>query len=541
MAVQQSTPNKADAPSAPTAPPMEQAFSGVQDAPGGRLQFVNLLGLFTAGSGVTPEIEAYLKIITTHVKSQLPQIELTQLAEPMATQAFHVVGKNGDRYAYLILFTDALGSRPPQNIPMSRNIPMAYAALQQVYPNCHLMGAVLIGNHELGRARQMANVILGALLPQVNAMVHTTSAAILSGAGEFSIDLSLDAARNFENSHSPHEVRPAADIGFTLGLKQNRNRQLHGGMYGANQDMPEQAQAFMSVTAKVEINGPQRNPATGGPQYLPMIRVTSITSDLPLLGSAILGLVIAADFFVNQRFWQHAFMKFDPGSPNLGHLFPNPDPKKQNEPYRVTNQMELDSLVNLYFSQPLLVLDVQDGHDRLAGLSAFLDQNAGRQTVLQEVGRFFGVEPPMNQTVVSAALPRFEGYYGDTSGRLIDTRTITCLDQMAKQGVLDHTTQQVLLGQDTNPMRRAEVIASLTTNYVSIYETFLAAIDGQFMGWVAQAVKHAGMRINDPSGRSGFVQMPASFISATNYANFQSVVTPTAGGMGYSRPWTMYG
>lgn len=524
------------APRADTSYTQDQTYIPPVESAPGRLGLINLMNRFNTGTGVTPEIEAYLKTIITQVKLVVPRVELVQLAEPVATQAFVVTGHDSQRYAYLILFPDAIGARLAQNMPMSRYITRAHAALLQQFPNCHMVSAVLIGNQDLGRARQMSTDIIGAFLPLVSADVANKNASILTAAGEFAIDFNIEAARAFENKRSPHEVRPAADLGFTIALRDNRSRYT-GSSY---QDLSEAPDALMAVTAKVEINGPQRDMATNVMRYVPMVRITSITSDLPLIGSVLLGLVIAADYFITKRRWQMAFNRFERGAPNLGNLFPNPENTKKGEFYTVSNQMELDNLITNQFTQPLLVLDVMEGRSRIAGLSAFLDQEHGRETLLQSAARFFVTESVPNMNVVSAMIPRFEGYYGDAAGRLLDTRSITYLEQVAKQGVLDHNTMQVLLGQDTNPIRRAEVIAALTQNFVSYNEVYLAALNGQFMSWISQAVTRAGMRIIDPMGLSGFVQMPTTFLSATDYSNFQSVAAMQTGGYN-ARPGMLYG
>ena len=525
MAIHSSTGTQTakDAPS-PTAT-VQPDFSNtttVENAPA-RNSFMGLLNQFNAGAGVTPEIEKYLKDITEVVKRSIPGVQLVQLPEPLATHAFIAADKNGQRHAYIILFADAIGVRPTGNQPISRYIQQAFGSLVTQYPGTKMVNAPIIFNYDMSRSRQMANAIIGALLPQVNEQIGQTAIPVLSAAGEFAIDLNLDMARQFENTHSPHEVRPAADIGFTLALRRPSRNQQQG--FGQQQHDNDQQVPFMAVTAKVDIIGPQRDIQSNSVRYVPVIRITSITSQLPLIGAAFLGLVVAADYFITKRVWMNAFRRFDKGAPNLGNLLPNPDPKKANELWFITNQMEMDAVVMQQFSQPYLMLDVQEGRDRLPGLYAFADDGTGRQTLLHSAGSFFGMEPPSNMLISAQAATTYEGYYGDPSGRLIDSRNITYLDQVAKTGVLDSNITQALMNYDINPLRRADIVASITQNFVSVHETKLAVLDSQFMSWVASAVKNANMRIHDPNGISGLVQLTSAFSSFTNYTGFSGVTS----------------
>jgi hypothetical protein len=356
--------------------------------------------------------------------------------------------------------------------------------------------------------------------------VGGTGVPVLSAAGEFAIDLSLDAAKSFESMHSPHEVRPAADLGFTMALRNPRPRNQGG--YGFNQEVDTQM-PFMSVTAKVEIIGPQRDPRSNALRYVPIIRTTSMSSELPILGSAFLGLVGAADYWITKGLWKNAFRRFDKNAPNLGHLFPNPDQSKANELWTISNNMELETVISQQFTDPYLVLDVQEGHDRLPGLASFADPVNGRANLMRAASQFFGSEPPAGLSVCAPLATTYEGFYGDPTGRLLDSRNITYLDQVARQGVLDSTTMSALTNYDSDPMRRANVISALTQSFVPAYETTLVMLDGQFMAWVASALKVAGMKIADPQGVSGYVQLTSGFGNFANYAGFGGVATSPGG------------
>ena len=516
------------APNAPQAQVSAPDYSTVESAPG-RLGFKSLLAQFSAGAGVTPEIEKYLTAVKDAVVKNIKNVEMISLPEPTATHAFITRTPGGERYAFVLIFTDVIGTRPAPNQPMSVYITSAFDALRAQVPNAHMLNAVLVTNNDLNRSRQMAQDIVGAFLPQVDPTISSASVHALAQAGEFVISLNLADAQTFENLHSPHEVRPAANLGFTIALRGNRNRNAYG------QEAPDTSLPFMAVTAMVEINGPQADPVTNTMRYIPMVRITSITSEFPVLGATFLGLAIAADYFVAKRLWKKVFSNFGKGAPNLGNLFPNPDPKKTGEMYFVTSQTELDTLVNQQFVSPMLCLDVQEGHSRLTGLTAFTDPDAGRVNILKTASTFFGTEAPHNLTVSGLIATLFEGYYGDSNGRQLDSRGITYLEQAAKHGVLAPNVAFGLLNYDLNPVKRAELVAQQTQGFVPAYATYVVAISSHFMNWVASAVKNSGVRIADPVGYGGVAQIPVAMGDYTNYSNFTGVAMSIGAG-GYYGP-----
>ena len=117
---------------APSAPQAAAApapdFSTVETAPG-RLGFKSVLAQFSSGAGVTPEIEKYLKSVFEMVSKSIKNVTMVQLPEPTATHAFITTTTGGDKYAFVIIFTDAIGSILGPNLPKSLFIPPAFEAL----------------------------------------------------------------------------------------------------------------------------------------------------------------------------------------------------------------------------------------------------------------------------------------------------------------------------------------------------------------------------------------------------------------------------
>ena len=508
------------------------AQAQVDNAPrSGNTTLKGLINLFNSGAGVTPEIELYLKNVKAAMASTLTNVEMIQLAEPQAAHAFLATSPAGEKYAYIIIFTDAIGAQPMMNYPKSRYIAQAYAALRQVFEKAHLLNAVLIGSADLQRSRQLANTIVGTMLPAINPMVSATPISAFATSGEFIIDFNVESARNFESSHSPHDVRPRADLGFTLALadrSRNNNNHRQNGYPG---DMGNPPMPTIGVTAFIDVIGPQLDPTTNTQKFYPVVRITSITSQIPLSGVVLLAMATAADYFISKMMWINPYSRFDKNSPNLGNLFPNPESKKANELYSLTNRSDLMGFALQHFFKPTLCVDVQEGHARIPILAEFSNGAAGVQNILQAAQNFFGVAPPNTLAVSAYGSTTFEGHYGDTQGRLLDTRNITYLDQVAKYGSLETATTAALLKYE-NPASRAEVVSAQAPGFVSMYETMIIALDSQFMNWIAGAMQQANLRIIDPSGAAGYTQTPAAFSSFGNYANFVGVSTPQSGGFG---------
>lgn len=509
---------------------------GFQSAPGvgtGGMGIVDIVKYF-GRTAVSPAIKEYLTTVDEGLKAAqlgIKEIRRVELSEPSGAQAYIATGEGGEKYAAIILFSDALSMTQVDYTPYSMFVIPALKSLGDLEGQVTLVSSYVLMNEDLTRASEMTGSLIMDLVPYVRKDLIEVNVQNLAQPGiEYIVDASVENAKMFENQVSPQSVRPRADIGFTVTMRlpQNRNMQI------GNQQLMSDQRPFMAVGAYVDVIGPFIDPTTGASKYQPLIRVTFIESLMPIFGSIALALPLILEYFVRQGLWKRPFMKFAAGTPNLGQL--TPDPVKADKLWFAPGITEMEAFLPMHTMPPMLCLDVVEGRHRISDLFMFQDPHY-HPRIVDECMKFFNAPiPRFTGAVCKVANVDYIGAYGQRGGRMSDTRDVTYLDEVAKSGSLDEVTKKSLLNYMPRPQDRASVVSRLCNGFTSLYQCSTVLISAEFVSWIAACVPYSNIRIVDPNGYANSLPMASFDPSFVNYGAYHSVMSqqyrPFAGATG---------
>jgi len=489
---------------------------------------LNMLGV---GQTLGVEIEKYIEAIKASFQKDagghsIGQITVRRLAEPTGAHAFI----SGD--AVIILMFDAMLPHDMQNFtPSSDYGSLAFKSLEQEFGKTKkLLHVVLVQPEDYPLALQMANWL------QLNLAVATNTAnsadsnlSVLNGL-QFSIDPSVETARNFIQQNSPHAVQERIDLGFTIYAKTPRQ----------DNNMPrlsiEESRPIAAVGAYVEIWLPENQAyTTGTPKYAATVHITNITALLPIPGILPMCMAIAADQFIQQGRWLQPFMSFQKGKANLGNLSPDPqDPKKL---WFAPTPDALYKWVgaNMY-TRPCLAVDVAEGRCRVPALANYGDYKYSG-AVYDQIGAFFG-NLPMNRNAppFTVMAQTFCGQYGDqrAPGHLVDSRDLDYIKLLA-DGSQDQSAR-LLLQYSSDPALRARVMSERTSGtFKSLYRTRISIITPDVLTLIASEIK-SKVAIDGSSQNNQILYTPWLTDTMASYqnANFGTTAPVSQSGRTYA-------
>ncbi len=516
------------APEAPTGGQTSQfgddRFSmGVETAPGAAVNMgaFGLIGLFNQPS-VSPKIEAYLKEVTEEITNigsfkEGVSIRRVMLQNPASAQAYVATDAQGNKYASIILFADSMTPLVQNNMPSSMYKEVAAQALNAAEPGVHIANLYVIIESDVVRSKQMARCLIRDLLPLVHSGVRDMQLHNLKADAEYIIDSSVDSARVFENRHSPHDVRPRIDMGFTISIRKPRS----GNQFNMpGPDMSEN-QTIMSVGAFVDVLGPYIDSVTGIQKFQPVIRISDITSLLPLAGAALLALTAATQHFISEQGWKRPFSKFGKGTPNLGNLITE---EGGDKPWHIPDPVVMERFIQSRMYPPLMAVDVVTGRSRVPAMFLF-DSLTGYTRLSDESAKFFN-QPleRMNSPICTTINRDYIGAYGQAGGVMKDTRDVTYLDVMATAGSLDPNTQSKLMNYVVGePAARAAVVSAVTGGFTSLFEVSIVMINAEYLVWISKAVQTTGLRLLDPNAQTNIVPLASFNPQYGNFNGFTSI------------------
>ncbi len=515
--------------SAPEAPTGQSQFGddrfsmGVETAPGSAVSMnaFGYIGLFNQPS-VSPKIEAYLKEVTeeiTNIGSFKDGVSIRRvpLQNPPSAQAYVATDAQGNKYASIILFAESMTPLVQNNQPASMYKEVAANALHAAEPNVHIANLYVMLEADVARSKQMARALIRDLLPLVHSGIRDMQLADLKDNAEYIIDSSADSARSFENRHSPHDVRPRGDMGFTISIRKPRS----GNQYSMpGPDMSEN-QTIMSVLAFVDVLGPYIDSASGIQKFQPVIRISDITSLLPLAGAALLALTAATQHFISEQGWKRQFNKFGKGTPNLGNLITE---ENSDKPFHIPDPVVMERFIQSRMYPPLMAVDVITGRSRVPAMFLF-DSLTGYTRLADESAKFFGAPlDRMNSPICTTINRDYIGAYGQVGGVLKDTRDVTYLDVTATQGSLDPNTQSKLMNYVVGePGARAAAVSAVTNGFQSLYENSIVLINSEYLVWISKAVQNIGLRLLDPNAQTNIVPLASFSPQYGNFNGFNSI------------------
>lgn len=436
--------------------------------------WLNQLG---SGQALGPDIEKYIESLKSFLpKEHTPAMTIKRLAEPQGAHAV-VCGKN----AFILLF-DQLLSRDTQNfvLPSSDRGAEAYNSLKRELPGTTLLNFIVIQPEDYTRVQQAAQH-MSVFLSVSSSAINNTNISLLSN-NEFYIDLNVDSTKAFIEARNLHTVQPRIDIGFTLYAKSNRR-----GQQPMSIEEPSRPIAALGAYVDIWETGGNIGIGFGGPsKYQATIRITNITSEIPLSGMVPLMMTIAANQFIDKGRWAVPFTSFQKGKPNLGNLSVDPDDK--NRLWEAKTMDDVNRWVNAnMLGRPILGIDVAEGQARIPGVADYQNTDTpGR--VYDQITTFFG-NTPLDRSTGPFKIhgETFVGCYGDTRGTLLDSRTIDYLSLVA-QGTVDPSAR-MLLQHRQDPTVRARFIYDTTRgSFRSINRTSVSILNAQLLATLAQSI-----------------------------------------------------
>lgn len=539
-------------------------FTAITNAPGSGYSG-NLTGLFGMfnGTGLTETYTKFLKNVTDSARSSLPSIEWVEVVQPGGTVLFKATDSKGTKYGYIMVLADLQQAPSQYGFPKSDGITKAMVAIKNnpTLSDINIVGSILLTSADLERIGGITSAILSALVPrcisEIGGLTIHQLAAINNGqqnpqqnnffnmgGTQYRIDsTNVEAVRSFEEIRSPHALRPRIDYGFTLSMRRPNNgwnaAQYPNQSFNA---MDDNWETIAAVGAFTDFVGPV--PMGGAEKYYPVVRITSITSALPVDGMMLLLLALSAQYFIKQDMWFRPYTnvsgssKKKSGTPNIGNLIYNAE---KTDVWYAQNETDLVQFRQNYLLNPVLAVDIALGRAMITGLMQIADPNMhGR--LRQTAGEFFCGAAPQTAVSQHAALEVI-GSIGWNGGQHIDSRYVTYLDEVARNGQLDEAKRRLLLSYNpVNPLERETVVANLTTGFSPLYLTSVEVIAPALLEWVTLAYQNARLNISDPAVGTGMLYGTSGFGEFANFSALTNGVSPVYGnGRGFGNSFSGWG
>ena len=457
---------------------------------------------FYQTSVVPKHIEKYTSDVTDSLAgllSRLPtgglyKLDRKLLSVPNGSVAFVTTGIDQKKYAVILVFKELLTVDAPNHEPPAIAITQATEALLANTPEVKLRNAIIVTPDMYERVDQMSAAIIKSFIMRVDPQAIATTARTLTQTLEFVVGTDLDTASRFEATRSPHGIRPTADIGLWVGIRQKRT----GGALGSgilNNNQGSDVIPFLSILAMIDVAGPIR----GSDKMIPVVRITDVTTDVMHPGVLYMGLQLAVEYFANKQLWKQPLHSYGKEGMNIGTLSKNSDGKSL---YRCPNESATSDYIAKYLVDPLVCVDVAIGRFRIPELFDFTQED--QSGIKQSVSAFFGgiAVPAADQLQRCSQLLAVDyiGYYGQPTTPT-DSRMATYL-RLTEKGAVDDATKRVLLAYGQT-QERANLIASLSGGtFVPLYLDYVEVLNGAFISWVAGAMNAMQIRLTDPNGNA---------------------------------------
>ncbi len=409
-----------------------------------------------------------------------------------AGYAFVVTADTGISYASILVFSDVIDHTTRDNIPPTVYARIAQQSLITLVPECHIVMFYVITEDdvELAPSKMVASIVKD-LMPRVYPQTGRTQIAVFVSSNEYVVDTDVEKVRHVERMRSPHAIAPRIDYGFVLQM-----RRLSHAKYNTDQvSVP-----IVAVGAFTDFIGPVLDPNDGTMKYQPIVRISSISSLYPAIGSILLGLTVAEDLFLKKAGWTQPYKQFTKGSPNLGNFH---DVEDSSDLYHITDSTVMDRFVLTRMHSPILALDVTMGRDRIPEMFLFGEQSKGYNTIIGRACQFFETTAPkFSGSAFSTLGVGYTGIYEQNDGKKSDTRDFTYLETVAKMGAIDESVKYALTNYSMDPSARTSVVQAFASASKLFYETATVAISTEFLAWIGSSVADSGLRLIDPNTSS---------------------------------------
>ena len=470
MAVNETTASDPAAPNRPS-PNVEPGAPPRSAAPGAttnvsQMGITDLVTKFNTMATLPLAAKEYLDTVKKGLDQHYGALSITllRMPEPDSVYAFICEQK-----AIIMLFAEQLSapSQPPL-APKSRNIDVAMAALARTHPTVRVINAVMVQPADFDKVGAMIMYIGNNLLMVSSVAKAPIDITNFTEKTQYAVDLNLDAAREFIGRYYPHANLPRMDLGMVIYHRRPRSDQF------AREGIIDQDTPIAAIGAYVEMIR-QNDPQTGMARFMPLVRITNITSIIPAPAIALIAIALAGEHLCVGDRWMDQFRNFAKRGVNLGNLIVSPDEKK---PLQLTTAEGLETFRHQYCMMPMLGIDIVEGQARIPGLTVFQDQAQGLPQITNYVSTFFRTRTQfVTAALTSYSKVEFIGTFGAPPGE--DTRNITYLDAVAKGTPPEQVFD--LLGWPMVPENRARKVSEIVGGMTSLHMCTTAVIAPSFL------------------------------------------------------------
>jgi hypothetical protein len=440
-----------------------------------------------ARDNITGAAKEFMDQLTAGIKTRSEETGVKTTIEPLAIPsngAVYMIHRDG--FGIVVLFDESLPApHHPPGAPKSAAMSQIVTEIGQVAPKTTILQTVIVKAADYKNVNLFVSSIHNKLLVNTDENYRKPVAERFSNDDQLYVNRSLNEVREFIAANNPHGVMPRTDIGVMVNLGKRPA--------GWNSGQVEGQRPLVAVGGFVEIGRQvitrDNQHAT---QFFPIIRITSVVSNIPLGFVPLMGLAIAADQLLTMRGWVDQFYNLSNSVLNLGALLPVENGKLQI----AKSHEDVDKIIASCFGRPVFCLDLVDGelHDQLleafhpespanpAGLLNFISYQFGAaaNNVFQDVN---GISQVLSTT-----------YHGAYSNGTVDTRHIDYL--MATNSQRGSSAEMMhLLDRPTEPAQRADLMRNIAGDWRATDFCTTVMLHPNFLAGLQRAVKNVAVNI----------------------------------------------
>lgn len=532
-----------------TADTSENTAPGGTSDPTSSSPLLNIMSNMRQGMSPPREIEDYLGRVDEILKSTGVHFEKVVPLRPIRGAYAYVYNDA----ALIILFADMLPSIGQSHEPYSTQIRDAAEGLREkLGKNVEIVGAPVIAAQDYDRAEKMAHHIIDTLYGARTAAAENMDVTSFTKGSNFIINTDMAQVRSYMDQVSPQSVLPRMDVGFVL-LCSPAERNNLSGAYGRNRNnteyMLQTAIPVLAVGGYTEFVYNNNAQMGQDKRFVPVFRVTHISSRVPITGMIHLALALASDVFLgnNNRHWLSQFNQFGKNGPNVGNLIFDQQASKENTLWHAQSPQQVNEFLNIYATPPVLFLDVIEGMARLPGMHAFSNKslsNFVRQSATNFMKMPLGGDT--NQSLIEPWFAEITGHLGANSSSnpnasVYDSRHATYLDTVAAKGAIPQQDADTFLSYPNTPYNRIRTIEQYWGPMRAMHMTHCSLVTREYVAAVAQAMTSHGFGVRNTSEPASGVSMSAA-VQSWSTGPIGTMATPsTYGSPGMFSGTSIYG
>ena len=491
---------------------MNKNMGGSQTSP-----LFNMMSNMRQGMSPPREIEEYLGRIDGVLEASNIHFEKVTPLRPIRGAYAYVYGDA----AIVLLFSDMFPMMTQSYEPYSTYIAEAAEGLRdKIGKTIQIKGAPVIVPQDYNRAENMGRYIIDMLYGAQLAEAQGMDVTQFTKGSRFIVNTDMNQVRSFMDQISPQTVLPRMDVGFVLRCMPSDSGSM-GGMYGQQgrnntEEMLQHAVPVLAVGGYTEFVYDNNTRMGQEKRFIPVFRITHISSRIPITGMIHLALALASDVFLgnNTRHWINQFTAFGKGKPNVGNLIYDPSETKGNVLWNVENLQQLITFLNTYATPPVMFLDVIEGMARLPDMHAFANKSLS-EYVRQSASSFMKMpicEDTNQQPLIEPWFAEVTGHFGIGSSTrpdaaVYDSRHATYLDTVATKGALPQEAADTFLSYPSKEYNRLRTFEQFYGPMRPMHMTYSSLITKEYVGAVANAMIAHGFGVRNTAEPTTGVSM----------------------------------